>query len=281
MREDRGPGTGHLGRAEVHRRLRRFGVVCLVLTWVPLAVLGLLGLDIGEGVPQLVFALAASGPTLAMLVMWLVERSRRVRLPIAFSWAWPPAALLLGAGPSCVAALALRSGDIGSIGQHAATVAVSVGGPVAVLAYTLISGPLSEEFGWRGYVQPLLRHRLGRAATAFVLGTVWGLWHLPLFFIDGTGQHAMGLFSVKGALFFIGWIPLSYAALFVSERLRGGVLAAVLIHAAYNAASALMPPLDDGGTWLRTGILFASAGIVALCWRDSAPVRPALVRAHR
>ena len=242
--------------------------MCLVLSWVPLAVLGLLRLDVGNGVSQLVFGLAASGPSLAMVVMWLVERSARVRLPIVASWTWPLAALILGAAPSGVAALILNRADVALIGQHAASVAVSVGGPLAVLGYTMIAGPLSEEFGWRGYVQPLLRQRLGRAATALTLGSLWGLWHVPLFFLDGTGQHAMGLFSAKAALFFVALIPLSYSALFVSEYLRGGTLAAVLIHASYNAASALLPPFDDGGTWLETCLVLASAGIVALCWRQ-------------
>lgn len=271
VREEWSSGTENLDRAERRRRLARFGVVCLVLSWVPLAALGLLGADISDGVPQLVFGLAASGPSLAMVAMWLVERSGRVRLPIVASWTWPLAALVLGAGPVGVTALIANSADVASIGQHATSVVVGVGGPLAVIGYTLIAGPLSEEYGWRGYVQPLLRQRLGGVTTALAVGSMWGLWHVPLFFLNGTGQHAMGLFSVQAALFFIALIPLSYTALFVSEHLRGGTLAAVLIHAAYNASSALLPPLDDRGAWLKAGLILVSAAIVALWWRPRRP----------
>ncbi|GAB3743273.1 CPBP family glutamic-type intramembrane protease [Microlunatus parietis] len=52
-------------------------------------------------------------------------------------------------------------------------VAAGVGGPLAVLAYTLVAGPLAEEFGWRGWLQPRLRQRWSRALTTLVLGTVW------------------------------------------------------------------------------------------------------------
>lgn len=52
----------------------------------------------------------------------------------------------------------------------------------------LLGRPLAEEFGWRGYALPVLQDRLGWRAASLGLGLVWGVWHLPLFFIDGTAQ---------------------------------------------------------------------------------------------
>lgn len=254
------------------RRLLPFAAVCLLLSWVPWVVLAVSRVDVDHGAAQWVFALAASGPSLAALVMWLAGGRRRRPSGTRLGW-WPLAALLLGAGAPVLTAVILHAGDVPALGRHAATVVASVGGPLGALAYTLVSGPLSEEFGWRGYVQPRLRDRLGRAATVAVLGTGWGLWHLPLFFLTGTGQHAKGLLTVQGALFFVMLFPLTYLALFVFERLRGGVWAAIILHAAWNLADALIPNLGDAGTALEAALLLVIAGGAALAWRR--PVRPA------
>ena len=45
------------------------------------------------------------------------------------------------------------------------------------LAYTAFFG---EEYGWRGFLQPLLQKRFGLRGGIVVLGVAWGLWHLPI-----------------------------------------------------------------------------------------------------
>lgn len=251
------------------RPLLAFGGVCLLLSWVPWVVLAVLGADVDHGAAQLVFALAASGPSLAALVMWLAGGRRR-RPSGVRPGLWPVAAPLLGAAAPVLTALLLHSGDVALLGHHAAVVVASVGGPLGALAYTLVSGPLSEEFGWRGYVQPRLRDRLGRAATVAVLGTAWGLWHVPLFFLAGTGQHAKGLLSLQGVLFFAALFPMTYLALFVSERLRGGVWAAILLHAAWNFTDAVTPATGNAGALLETLLIVLVAAGAALAWRHPA-----------
>jgi hypothetical protein len=131
------------------RRLLQFGALCLVLSWVPWSVLGALGADVDEGLAALVFGLAAAGPSLAALAMWLLmrrERSGGPRRPgTRLNWGWPVAAIVLGATPPVVAAVVLGLDDLGAIPLHVASVAAGVGGPLGVLAYTLVAGPLAEE----------------------------------------------------------------------------------------------------------------------------------------
>jgi uncharacterized protein len=255
------------------RRLVQFGALCLVLSWVPWSVLGALGADVDEGLAALVFGLAASGPSLAALTMWLLMRRERRGGPrrsgTRLSWGWPVVAIVLGAAPAVVAAVVLGVDDLGAIPLHVASVAAGVGGPLGVLAYTLVSGPLSEEFGWRGFVQPRLRLRYGPVHTTVVMAIVWGLWHVPLYFLTGTGQQAKGLFSLQGAMFFASLFPLCYTILFVTEHLRGGVWAAVLVHAAWNAADALLPAHGDVGAVVQAAVALAVAGAVAIVWRAS------------
>lgn len=255
--------------ATTKRRLLEFGAICVALTWLPWAVLGVLGANLDEGGGMLVFALAASGPSLAALVMWIWRRERR-RL-VRWSWSWPIAAVLLGALPPLTASA--LTGHLAALPDHAAEVIAGAGGPLGALAYTFLAGPVAEEFGWRGYVQPRLRRYYGQLATTVVLGAAWGLWHVPLYFLNGTGQHDDGLLTAQGLTFFLGLFPLTYVMLFVTERLRGGVPAAILVHAAWNLTEELIPPLGNG-VWVELLVLTATAGAVGWYWRR-APAAPA------
>ena len=250
-------------------RLLTFLVVCFGLSWIPWIALGVLGADVDEGPALIIFGLAASAPSLAALVMWLFHRREGTRARVRASWVWPVASILLGAAAPLLTAVLWNAGDLGAIPAHALATAASVGGPLGALAYTLVSGPLAEEFGWRGYVQPRLRTRLGRIATSIVLGAVWTVWHLPLFFLEGTGQHETGLFTVDGLLFALTLIPLSFIMLFAFERLQGGVWSAILIHAAYNASDALTPPTGTAGEFVQTLLVFVFAGLGGLVWARS------------
>ncbi len=46
----------------------------------------------------------------------------------------------------------------------------------------ILLGPLSEEYGWRGYLLIKLQQKWSALASSIIVGVVWALWHLPLFF---------------------------------------------------------------------------------------------------
>ncbi|MEV5963641.1 CPBP family intramembrane glutamic endopeptidase [Kribbella sp. NPDC051952] len=247
----------------IRHDLIHFGVVTLALSWIPWIVLAAVHADIDSGPGALVFAAAAAGPSLAALGM----RGHGRRCPEEFKarWnvRWPVAALLFAGAPALIVAVLAHLGDLNVIPEHASSTIASAGGPLGALAYTLISGPLSEEFGWRGFVQPRLRRTLRVLPTTLVIGSAWVVWHVPLFFVPGTGQHDDGIGSLSGVLFFVGLFPLSYTMLFVSERLRGGVWAAILAHASYNLSEALVPDPNTVATAAKTAVTFL---VAALCW---------------
>jgi membrane protease YdiL (CAAX protease family) len=93
----------------------------------------------------------------------------------------------------------------------------------------LFGGPLGEEFGWRGWAWPALRDRHGWRTSSLFLGCVWGLWHLPLFFIEGTLQSRLPVLP-----FLASTIALSVVFGWLSERSKGSVLPALTLHTAVN-----------------------------------------------
>jgi membrane protease YdiL (CAAX protease family) len=114
----------------------------------------------------------------------------------------------------------------------------TVGGPVPFLISMLIAGPLAEEPGWRGTAHPRLRESMSRLQTGLLLGVVWAVWHLPLFFIPGTVQSALGLISWSGLLFTLTVIPMALLTGYAYER--AGVAASMAVHFGVNATIALL-----------------------------------------
>lgn len=250
-----------------------FAAATLTLSWVPWGMALLAGGDIGQPLPYLLFVVGAFGPTTAAALLWLAGRRRPPgRNPFRDAHRWLLPALLLGAAPPIAAALVDGSLDPASAGERVA----GMGGPLAVLGYVLVAGPLAEEFGWRGYAQPRLRRTLAAVPTAVLVGLAWGLWHVPLFLLTGTSQSDIGLFSGQALLFVATWVPVSYVILVVSEQLRGGVAAAVAVHAAFNAAGGLFPSSSTAAALVTAAVATAAAvALHALVRRCAVPARTA------
>ncbi|WP_410612303.1 type II CAAX prenyl endopeptidase Rce1 family protein [Amycolatopsis sp. lyj-109] len=77
-----------------------------------------------------------------------------------------------------------------------------------------------------------------RLQAGLLLGVVWAVWHLPLFFIPGTVQAAFGLISWSGLLFTLSVIPMALLTGYAYER--GGVPASVAVHFGVNTTIALV-----------------------------------------
>lgn len=121
--------------------------------------------------------------------------------------------------------------------------------PFAFIAATF------EELGWRTYgVDSLLaNHTILSATLWFTL--LWGLWHVPLFFINQTYQnelyHLGPLYVVN---FFISILPATILANWFYYRCYRSVPAAIIFHFLLVASAELLQT-DPQTKWLITALL--------------------------
>jgi membrane protease YdiL (CAAX protease family) len=106
-----------------------------------------------------------------------------------------------------------------------------------IIILTILAG-MGEEFGWRGFAMPRLQARYNALVASIIIGVLWGLWHIPLFLVEGTTQYdwqlEAGLIpAVLGYMvFLIAW---SIQFTWVFNNTRGSVLLAAVLHGAGNA----------------------------------------------
>jgi hypothetical protein len=111
-------------------------------------------------------------------------------------------------------------------------------------AYLLYSIPifitvLGEEIGWRGYAQRFMAV-MPVPISGLIIGVIWAIWHLPLFFIPGLYQHRLGLLTTDFFIFMgdTAMLAIVFAAIFV--KTGNSTLSAVLLHFMVN-----MDPVGD------------------------------------
>ncbi|PSK95455.1 CAAX prenyl protease-like protein [Murinocardiopsis flavida] len=191
------------------------------------------------------YVFGAFGPMVGALAV-RVRRGRRgepapdhvVRLrPKILLWA----PLLMALASASVVGGALIGHELGAPAvttANAQELFRMAGGPVPFLISMLLIGPLSEEAGWRGTAYPRMRATAGRVRAGLVLGAVWGVWHLPLFFINGTVQADLGIDSLSGLLFALSFIPMTLLINHAYDR--AGTFAAVAVHFAVNTTMVLV-----------------------------------------
>ena len=136
--------------------------------------------------------------------------------------------------------------------------------PLAFLVNLLFGGALNEEVGWRGYALPRLQSEWSALRSSLMLGLLWALWHMPVFFIVGTSQSEMPFIA-----FALWVVALSILLTWVYNGTGGSLLLVTLAHGAVNFTAGslfpIFPPRVDGTTpFLLYSALFGVAAIAVV-----------------
>lgn len=237
---------GQRGRAApVHRRLEGFPgyvVVTLTWTWSIWWTLAATGRAFGDPSIMPLFLLGGLGPLAG--AAWvvrgeqrLVRRAfvRRVWDPRGIPVIWWAALIAVAAGPALLGALVAAVTGASAVRADYGVTAV-----VGVVGFALAAG-VAEEPGWRGAALDALQARARPIWAALAIGVVWAVWHLPLYFIEGSYQHAVGFGSLRFWLTSLALIMLGVLYTWLVNGAAGSILVAVLAHAGVNIAGELVP----------------------------------------
>lgn len=142
----------------------------------------------------------------------------------------------------------------------------SVGGIPTLL--TLILAASLEELGWRGYAQDAIAQRGSWFRSSLIFGALWGLWHLPLFFIPDTYQYTILHENVWYMVnFFLSVIPIVFIVTWVYVKNNRSILACVIFHFFMNFFQEQIA-MTQTTKCIETGIFAVAALILILSNRD-------------
>ena len=148
-------------------------------------------------------------------------------------------------------------------------IAFGINRPISILSI-IINLPLLillgglEELGWRGILQPQVEKVINYLPSIFMVGTIWSLWHLPLWFIKGSAQSSLpfGLYLFSGII-----LTASFTTLY---KYTNNLFLCVLSHAWFNGCIGLALYVGNNGTlqldlnW-KVIVVFSLELIVSIC----------------
>ena len=206
---------------------------------------------------QILLILPAAGPTLAAIIVQrvLVGKTGANRW-FRSLWRWRIRARWLGVAIALPAILLLADKLVAqAFGLPIAWEPVNenrAGLVISAFVIALLSNPW-EEVGWRGFALPRLQARHTAFTATLIVGTLWALWHLPIFFWT---DNPMSQYP------FVLWFTSTVASAFIYTWLynstRGSVLAVALYHVLANTYGALI----GGGSVAASCIVNVGAAVV-------------------
>jgi membrane protease YdiL (CAAX protease family) len=101
----------------------------------------------------------------------------------------------------------------------------------AVSLIILCLAPTFEELGWRGYGVDSLRQYFNLWNTSVLFGLLWGIWHLPLFFIKGYYHHELWEMNIAYVInFFVSVIAASILMNWLYYKNGRSIIVAIVFH---------------------------------------------------
>ncbi|HSQ03787.1 MAG TPA: type II CAAX endopeptidase family protein [Burkholderiales bacterium] len=175
--------------------------------------------------------------------------------------------LFIPALMAIVVLLDVASGGNGTLVQVEKRVTPLLSAPLTIVPLALgvfVHGPIPEELGWRGYVLDRLQARWNALASSLILGAIWAVWHLPLFFIKDMIHHTQGVGSPWFWQFEVGVIPMAVILTWIFNNTRRSTLGAILFHFMANLTYQLANVTAGTNFYSTLLWIIAAIAVVAL-----------------
>ncbi len=270
------------------RNLVVFFVATFIWTWAFYAPIALSGNSPYQMPWMILLVLGGAGPSIVGVAMALLTYDkeqrrdywrrcfslRRIKLP----W-WLVIFLILPAILVLSSAVDVAiGGTLPGMDQLRSLMANPMAWPLAILI-SFMSGPWSEEFGWRGYALDPLIKRFNTIPGSIGLGLIWGVWHLPLFFMSATWHGQIGFGLTGFWTFMLHSVGLALVMTWVYSNTNRSILSGMLIHFTTNFTGQLLAPLSSRVDVVRAVLLLVLGvtGCVLLDRRTRSQERQAII----
>lgn len=92
-----------------------------------------------------------------------------------------------------------------------------------------------EEVGWRGYLLPQLQKKFSSFTSTCIIAMIWSFWHLPLWFVKGSGQD-----TIRFSGYMLIVFSFAFLLTFLWNRYESIALC-ILLHAGFNSFTDVYP----------------------------------------
>jgi len=217
---------------------KRFTIAVLTGTWLPWWSNAALGWGTQTWYGMASIALGGVMPT--VVTLWLLHREAMSEKKLFWNRLWQVQRLrrtdwlFLPGLPLLVVTGSIVIGRQLGISEASLAIDQSLVSPgwmiVPAALFILIFGPLPEELGWRGYFLERLLRKQSPWRASFIVAVVWGLWHVPLYFVPGYPLQKKWNEPVSILLYFLALFPISMILTLLFLRNAGSTLMAILFH---------------------------------------------------
>lgn len=220
-----------------------------------------------------------SGPTIAAIIMFTKSKNRalwsdflqRLRFDSIKPHFIPTILLLMPAlviSGIIVSALCGFSLDQLGLTQSAPDQALEGKNLAAIFLVVFLSCSL-EEIGWRGYGIDSLNSRFNLWWTSLIFAALWGLWHVPAFFIlhGYFQQEVWNLGWIHIMTYFVSLWPVTILINWAYVKNNRSILIAIFMHSALNLSMGLLR-IQPFTKIIIMLLMLSKAGIVVLRNRE-------------
>ena len=250
----------------------RFYATCFFVTWAFWIAAAIISRSADDnGVTTVLMLLGLLAPAVTAVVTVLTSGNRALKLDlkrklIGFYRVKPLSILIAVIGFMGIVALSILLSTLfgQSLNQFAFTedFSFSIGGTSALL--TILLAATIEEVGWRGYGEDSVASYFSWFTESIIFGTVWALWHLPLFGIEGTyhyGLRQLGIFYVLN--FLISVNPMGFLTTWVYVKNNRSMLACIIFHLFVNTMQEKIA-MTPQTKCVETIVVTLAAGLVVI-----------------